>query len=105
MSFEQKCFQMDFSEKEYDKIIAMYSREKEKVVFEKPVVCTGGVENWLNSLLRMHQQSMGAVIAQGLQALVEPGTDLLVLIDNSILQVNIIIINEIMDFLVDFSIE
>lgn len=81
---------MDFSEKDYDSIVAMYSREKEKITLEKPVQCTGGVENWLNSLLKMHQQSVGAVIAQGLQMLTEPDTDLLTIIDSSVLQVRFI---------------
>ena len=78
---------MDFDEKEYDKIIAMYSREGEKVMLEKEVICTGGVENWLNNLLKAHQFSVGFVISQGLQTLSNPDTDLLSLIDNSILQV------------------
>lgn len=65
----------------------MYSREAEKIVLEKEVVCTGGVENWLNSLLKMHQQSVGAVISQGLQQLASPETEILNLIDNSVLQV------------------
>ncbi|XP_058810344.1 dynein axonemal heavy chain 8 [Phymastichus coffea] len=90
--FFDNVAKLDFSEKEYDKVITMYSRENEQVIFEKPVLCTGGVENWLNSLLKMHQQSVGVVIAQGLQTLVEPGTDLLSLIDNSILQVGLLAI-------------
>ncbi|XP_024940596.1 dynein heavy chain 8, axonemal [Cephus cinctus] len=83
---------LDFSEKEYEKIIAMYSRENEKIVLEKEVVCTGGVENWLNSLLKMHQQSVGAVIAQGLQLLSTPEMEILSLIDTSVLQVGLLAI-------------
>ena len=66
----------------------MHSREKEKIILEKPVNCTGGVENWLNSLLKMHCQSVGAYISQGLQTLSDPDTDILALIDSSVLQVN-----------------
>lgn len=65
----------------------MYSREKEKVVLEKEVVCTGGVENWLNTLLVAHQFSVGCVISQGLQTLDNDDFDIIHLIDNSILQV------------------
>ena len=65
----------------------MYSRENEKIVLEKEVICTGGVENWLNSLLKTHQQSVGAVISQGLQQLVNPEVEVLSLIDGSVLQV------------------
>ncbi|OXU30794.1 hypothetical protein TSAR_013179 [Trichomalopsis sarcophagae] len=90
--FFDNVAKLDFSEKDYDSIVAMYSREKEKITLEKPVHCTGGVENWLNSLLKMHRQSVGAVIAQGLQMLTEPDTDLLTIIDNSVLQVGLLVI-------------
>lgn len=65
----------------------MYSREGEKVVFEKEVICTGGVEIWLNTLLIMHQQSVGNVISQGLQTISTEEFNIKQLIDNSILQV------------------
>ncbi|XP_023289113.1 dynein heavy chain 8, axonemal, partial [Orussus abietinus] len=81
---------LEFSETEYDKIKAMYSRENEKVDFEKDVICTGGVENWLNSLLEMHQISVGAVISYGMQQLLLPETKLITLIDNSVLQVGLL---------------
>lgn len=67
----------------------MYSRENEKVVLEKDVVCTGGVENWLNTLLIVHQFSVGSVISQGLMTLANEDFDLIVLIDTTILQVNL----------------
>ncbi|XP_034179159.2 dynein heavy chain 8, axonemal kl-3 [Osmia lignaria lignaria] len=88
--FFDNIAKMDFSEKEYEKIIAMYSREKEKVVLEKEVVCTGGVENWLNTLLVAHQFSVGCVISQGLQTLDNDDFDIIHLIDNSILQVGLL---------------
>lgn len=78
---------MSFSEKEYEKILAMHSREDEKIVLEKEVVCIGGVENWLNTLLTIHQQSVGAVISSGLQSLYTGEFDILSLIEESILQV------------------
>lgn len=65
----------------------MYSREGEEIILEKEVVCTGGVENWLNTLLTVHQQSVGAVIAMGLQSFHTPEFDILSLIENSVLQV------------------
>ncbi|XP_046493196.1 dynein axonemal heavy chain 8 [Neodiprion pinetum] len=81
---------LEFHEKEYEKIVAILSRENEKVILEKEVTCTGGVENWLNSLLKMHQQSVGSVIAQGLQLLNNPDIEILQLIDNSVLQVGLV---------------
>ncbi|KAG5338491.1 DYH8 protein, partial [Acromyrmex heyeri] len=81
---------LKFSEKEYDKIIAMYSREGEEIILEKEVGCTAGVENWLNVLLTIHQQSVGAVISLGLQSLRTPEFDILLLIENSVLQAGLI---------------
>lgn len=65
----------------------MYSRENERIELERPVFCIGGVENWLNTLLTVHQQSVGAVISAGLQTMATPEFDVLALIDESILQV------------------
>lgn len=65
----------------------MHSREGEQIVLEKEVVCIGGVENWLNVLLTVHQQSVGAVISLGMQSLRTPEFDILLLIENSVLQV------------------
>lgn len=65
----------------------MYSRENEKVLTEKDVICTGFVENWLNTLLTVHQFSVGSAISQGLQTLPNEDFDIIQLIDNSILQV------------------
>lgn len=65
----------------------MYSRENEEIVLEKEVACIGGVENWLNTLLTVHQQSVGAVISLGLQSFYTPEFDILSLIENSVLQV------------------
>ncbi|KAF7401630.1 hypothetical protein HZH68_007450 [Vespula germanica] len=85
--FFDNIAKLEFSEKDYENIIAMYSREKEKIVLEKVVVCLGGVENWLNMLLSVHQLSVAAVIAQGMSLLNAPDFDLITLIDNSVLQV------------------
>ncbi|XP_015430178.1 PREDICTED: dynein heavy chain 8, axonemal [Dufourea novaeangliae] len=81
---------LDFAEKEYEKIIAMYSRENERIVLEKEVICTGGVENWLNTLLIVHQLSVGSVISQGLQSMNTEEFDFIQLIDNSVLQVGLL---------------
>lgn len=81
--------QLEFHEKEYERIVAMYSRENEKVILEKDVICTGGVENWLNTLLLVHQFSVGSVISQGLITLASEDFDPIALIDNTILQVNL----------------
>ncbi|CAD1473088.1 unnamed protein product [Heterotrigona itama] len=81
---------LEFHEKEYERIVAMYSRENEKVLTEKDVICTGLVENWLNTLLMVHQFSVGSVISQGLLTLPNEDFDIIQLIDNSILQVGLL---------------
>ncbi|OAD58895.1 Dynein heavy chain 8, axonemal [Eufriesea mexicana] len=88
--FFDNVAKLDFHEKEYERIVAMYSRENEKVVLEKDVICTGGVENWLNTFLSVHQFSVGSVISQGLQTLANEDFDIIQLIDNSILQVGLL---------------
>ncbi|EFN77895.1 Dynein heavy chain 8, axonemal [Harpegnathos saltator] len=88
--FFDNIAKLSFCEKEYEKILAMHSREEEEIVLEKEVVCTGGVENWLNTLLTVHQQSVGAVISSGLQSLYTAEFDILSLIENSVLQVGLL---------------
>ncbi|XP_011871302.1 PREDICTED: dynein heavy chain 8, axonemal [Vollenhovia emeryi] len=88
--FFDNVAKLKFSEKEYDKIVAMHSRENEQIVLEKEVACAGGVESWLNVLLTVHQQSVGAVISLGLQSLRTPEFDILLLIENSVLQVGLL---------------
>ncbi|KAI4493643.1 hypothetical protein M0804_001819 [Polistes exclamans] len=85
--FFDNVAELEFSTKDYENIIAMYSREKEKIVLEKVVVCLGGVENWLNTFLSVHQMSVAAAISYGMTLLNTPDFDILALIDNSVLQV------------------
>lgn len=54
---------MEFDDKEYDRINAILSREKERIPLEKEVMCHGGVELWLGSLLTQAKGSLAAVIA------------------------------------------
>ncbi|KAI4504021.1 hypothetical protein M0802_000492 [Mischocyttarus mexicanus] len=85
--FFDNIAELEFSKKDYENIIAIYSREKEKIVLEKVVVCLGGVENWLNTFLSVHQMSVAAVISHGMTLLNTTDFDILALIDNSVLQV------------------
>ncbi|PSN47670.1 Dynein heavy chain 8 [Blattella germanica] len=66
-----------FHEKEYDKIISVYSRENECIMLEKSVMCIGGVEFWLGNLLQSQKESLGSVIANVAQSLNESEFDLL----------------------------
>lgn len=56
-------------------ILAMMSDLGEKVYFEKPVQCTGGVEIWLNNLLIMVRETTKNIIAAMAQSLKDPSYD------------------------------
>ncbi|KAJ9594442.1 hypothetical protein L9F63_014127 [Diploptera punctata] len=66
-----------FHEKEYDRILAVYSREDECIVLEKSVLCVGGVENWLGTLLQSQRESLQNVIANVANNINEAEFDLL----------------------------
>lgn len=52
-----------YFEAEYDKVKDIVSKEGEKITLEHPVLCTGGVENWLNVLLKESKLSVNQIIA------------------------------------------
>jgi len=52
-----------YFETEYDKVREIVSKEGEKISLEHPVLCTGGVENWLNVLLNESKFSVNQIIA------------------------------------------
>lgn len=67
--------QVEFDEKKPDVILAMLSDLGERVGFEKPVTCSGGVEIWLNSLLFMVRDTIKTIIGQMATNLKEPDFD------------------------------
>ncbi|XP_054290039.1 dynein axonemal heavy chain 8-like [Macrosteles quadrilineatus] len=68
----ENVYRVEFDEKEYDKIISIISREKEKIQLEKEVWCHGGVENWLGNLLAQAKLSLQTVIANVYAYMQEP---------------------------------
>lgn len=66
-----------FHEKDYDRILAISSREGETISLEKPVLAQGNVENWLGELLRESMGSLHAVIRDCSVAIDSPTFQLL----------------------------
>lgn len=66
-----------FHEKEYDRIIAISSREEETIPLEQPVLAQGNVEAWLGQLLQGAMDSLHAVIRDAFVAIQNPSFDLL----------------------------
>jgi dynein heavy chain, axonemal len=58
-----------FHDKEYDKILAIFSSEGETIELEKPVKAEGNVEIWLMQLLSMSQRSVHGVIRTAYMAI------------------------------------
>ncbi|XP_066913562.1 dynein axonemal heavy chain 5-like [Clytia hemisphaerica] len=68
---------VEFHEKDYDKILAVISKEGEKVVLDKYVMAFGNVEEWLNNLLKMSQSSVHGVIRQAYHAISDSNFDVM----------------------------
>ncbi|XP_050311595.1 dynein axonemal heavy chain 8 [Anthonomus grandis grandis] len=75
LSLFDAVFSVDFDEKHTDTIVAMNSNLGEKVLFERGVVCQGGVEFWLNNLLSTVRETVKNVIAAQAQCFVDPDYD------------------------------
>jgi dynein heavy chain len=77
-----EILQVDFHEVEKNKIITIISKENERVNLEKPVKCSGGVENWLGALLDMAKISLADVITEVHEFLNSPDFRILPLSSN-----------------------
>nr|CAD7567576.1 unnamed protein product [Timema californicum] len=73
---------VQFHDKDYERILAVYSREMEMIKLEKDVMCTGGVENWLGTLLENKKFSVGWIIAQVWAYINDPEFDVLEMLTN-----------------------
>ena len=77
-----------FHEKDYDKILAISSREKETIQLEKPITAQGNVEIWLGQLLHESMQSLHGVIHDAYVAINSSSFELLVFLGNYPAQVH-----------------
>ncbi|XP_059501668.1 dynein axonemal heavy chain 8-like [Stegostoma tigrinum] len=66
-----------FHPKEYDTILAVTSREGEKIHLDRPVIAKGPVELWLSDLLRVQQASLHTVIKLAYYSFSEPDFQLI----------------------------
>ncbi|XP_066028864.1 dynein axonemal heavy chain 5 isoform X2 [Pocillopora verrucosa] len=79
-----------FHEKEYDKILAINSREGESVTLENPVMAQGNVEVWLNTLLKESGTSLHSVIRTASIAIKDPSFKLKDFLDTYPAQVGLL---------------
>ena len=66
-----------FHEKDYDRILAISSREEEKIQLENAVIAQGNVEVWLGQLLNEAMSSLHAVIREASIAIESPSFEIL----------------------------
>lgn len=66
-----------FHERDYDRITEVASRENEKIQLEHEVMCLGGVELWLGTLLKEQRASLNAIIASAFAFLNDPEFEVL----------------------------
>lgn len=66
-----------FHEKEYDRILAISSRECETIQLESAVIAQGNVEIWLGQLLQQAMDSLHGVIRETSVAITSPTFEIL----------------------------
>ncbi|XP_069464857.1 dynein axonemal heavy chain 8 [Ambystoma mexicanum] len=67
----------EFHPKDYDRIVAVVSREGEKILLEALVMAKGPVELWLGDLLHIQQSSLNNIIRTAFYQIFEAGFQLL----------------------------
>ncbi|KFU84710.1 Dynein heavy chain 8, axonemal, partial [Chaetura pelagica] len=77
LSIADNINEVDFHPKDYDRMLAVISREGEKIPLDTPVIAKGPVELWLQDLLRVQQISLHGIIRAAYYQISEPGYDLL----------------------------
>ncbi|XP_075210479.1 dynein heavy chain 8, axonemal kl-3 [Lycorma delicatula] len=81
---------VQFHERDYDRILAIISREDETIQLEKSVLCVGGVEVWLGTLLSTSRYSLASVIGNCWQFFGEPDFSILTMVSKFPAQVGLL---------------
>uniref|UniRef100_A0A8C3JBK3 Dynein axonemal heavy chain 8 n=1 Tax=Calidris pygmaea TaxID=425635 RepID=A0A8C3JBK3_9CHAR len=76
-SISDNINEVEFHAKDYDRILAVISREGEKISLDTPVVAKGPVELWLQDLLCVQQISLHGIIRAAYYQISDPGYQLL----------------------------
>lgn len=97
LSLFENIAKLAYSPTEYDTALRMVSREGETIALERPVICGGGVENWLNVLLNESKNSVNQIIANVANYIInDPAFDFLSMIDQYPSQVHIFRIRRVL---------
>lgn len=81
---------VEFHEKDYDRILSFSSREGETVGLDKAVMTQGNVEVWLGTLLNGVKSTIHSVIRTASKAIEDPSFNLLDFLANSVSQVGLL---------------
>ncbi|XP_048155560.1 dynein axonemal heavy chain 8 [Corvus hawaiiensis] len=76
-SISDNINEVEFHPKDYDRILAVISREGEKISLDTPVLAKGPVEIWLKILLQVQQKSLHGIIRAAFYQISDPGYQLL----------------------------
>ncbi|XP_071095783.1 dynein axonemal heavy chain 8-like [Haliotis cracherodii] len=82
--------EVSFHEKDYDRIMAVVSKEGEKIMLEKVVQAQGNVEVWLGDLLKEQMKSLHGVIRDAFRTINAPEFELLEFLNSVPAQVGLL---------------